>query len=107
MSLQTLAHQFVDLCNQGKNFDVMEMMYAPDIVSVEAEGQQWAGKGPVIQKSRDWAKVNTFHGEQVRGPYLNGDPNANSGQFTVEPGRIDVYVGDSSQASLTKSFTIR
>ncbi|HEU5270679.1 MAG TPA: fibronectin type III-like domain-contianing protein [Jatrophihabitans sp.] len=31
----------------------------------------------------------------------------NSGQFVVEPGRIDVYVGDSSQASLTKSFAVR
>jgi beta-glucosidase len=31
----------------------------------------------------------------------------NSGEFTVESGRIDVYVGDSSQAGLTKSFTVR
>ena len=31
----------------------------------------------------------------------------NSGEFIVEPGQIDVYVGDSSQATMTKSFTIR
>jgi len=31
----------------------------------------------------------------------------NSGQFVVEPGQIDVYVGDSSQATMTKSFTVR
>ncbi len=30
----------------------------------------------------------------------------NSGKFVVEPGQIDVYAGDSSQASLTKSFTV-
>ena len=30
----------------------------------------------------------------------------NSGRFVVEPGRIDVFAGDSSQASLTKSFTV-
>jgi beta-glucosidase len=30
----------------------------------------------------------------------------NSGRFVVEPGQIDVYAGDSSQASLTKSFTV-
>src|SRR4051812_36183268 len=83
MSLQSLGHQFVDLCNHGKNFDVMEMMYAPDIVSVEGDGKEWKGKQPVIQKSRDWAKVNTFHGEQVRGPYFGGNPELNSGQFTV------------------------
>jgi beta-glucosidase len=30
----------------------------------------------------------------------------NSGRFVVEPGQIDVYVGDSSKATLTKSFTV-
>ena len=30
----------------------------------------------------------------------------NSGKFVVEPGQIDVYVGDSSKATLTKSFTV-
>lgn len=30
----------------------------------------------------------------------------NSGQFVVEPGQIDVYVGDSSKATMTKSFTV-
>jgi beta-glucosidase len=30
----------------------------------------------------------------------------NSGRFVVEPGQIDVYAGDSSDATLTKSFTV-
>jgi beta-glucosidase len=30
----------------------------------------------------------------------------NRGRFVVEPGRIDVYAGNSSQAELTKSFTV-
>ena len=30
----------------------------------------------------------------------------NMGRFVVEPGEIDVYVGDSSKATLTKSFTV-
>jgi beta-glucosidase len=30
----------------------------------------------------------------------------NRGKFVVEPGRIDVYAGNSSAASLTKSFTV-
>ena len=30
----------------------------------------------------------------------------NGGKFVVEPGRIDVYAGDSSAADLTKSFTV-
>src|SRR5882672_5935499 len=68
MSLQTVASQFVELCNQGKNFDVMEAMYAPDIVSVEASGEETAGKTPVIQKSEHLQAKNTIGGEKVRGP---------------------------------------
>jgi beta-glucosidase len=30
----------------------------------------------------------------------------NMGKFVVEPGQIDVYVGDSSKATLTQSFTV-
>src|SRR3954453_19642100 len=86
MSLQTLATQFVDLCNQGKNFDVMEQMYSPDIVSVEASGVEVAGKRPVIDKSRKWIAVNTLNSEKVRGPFFDGAVGAGdrtSGQFAV------------------------
>jgi beta-glucosidase len=31
----------------------------------------------------------------------------NQGKFVVEPGRIDVYAGDSSTADLTRTFTVR
>jgi beta-glucosidase len=31
----------------------------------------------------------------------------NAGRFVVEPGRIDLYAGDSSSAALTRSFTVR
>ena len=72
MSLQSLAKRFVDLCNQGKNFDVMREMYADNIVSVEGAGQETAGKGPVIKKSETWVSDKTFNGERVAGPFFNG-----------------------------------
>jgi hypothetical protein len=78
MSLQTVGHHFVDLCNQLKNFDAMRTMYAPDIVSVEGDGSETKGQQPVIHKSEIWQAENTIHGEQCRGPYFNG-PN----QFAV------------------------
>jgi hypothetical protein len=82
MSVQSVAEKFVELCRQGKNFDVMETMYAPDIVSVEGDGKETAGQRPVIEKSRQWATVNTFHGETVRGPFYGG-PTTGDGQFAV------------------------
>ena len=83
MSIQTVARQFVELCNQGKNFDVMRTMYAPDIVSVEGDGKETAGQTPVIQKSERWGEANTIHGEKVRGPFFNG-PDEFAVHFTFE-----------------------
>src|SRR4051812_27774625 len=83
MSLQTVADRFIELCNQGKNFDVMRTMYAPDIVSVEGDGKETAGQQPVIRKSEIWQGDNNIHGEKVRGPYFNG-PNQFAVHYTFE-----------------------
>ena len=83
MSLETVARKFVELCNQGKNFDVMRTMYAPDIVSVEGDGKETRGQQPVIHKSEVWQGNNTIHSEKVRGPYFNG-PNAFAVHFTFD-----------------------
>jgi hypothetical protein len=80
MSVQTVAKRFVELCRQGKNFDVMKTMYAPNIVSVEGDGKETAGQGPVIKKSEDWVSDKEFNGETVAGPFYNG---ANADQFVV------------------------
>ena len=83
MSIQTLARQFVDLCNQGRNFDVMHAMYAPSIVSVEGDGRQTSGKEPVIQKSKMWQADNVVNGETVRGPFFSG-PNEFAVHYTFD-----------------------
>jgi hypothetical protein len=83
MSVKTIAGQFVQLCNQGKNFDVMRTMYAPDIISVEGGGEETAGQVPVIHKSEIWAGDNQIHGEQVRGPFFNG-PSQFAVHFTFD-----------------------
>jgi hypothetical protein len=80
MSVQTVAEKFVALCRQGKNFDVMKTLYDPKIVSVEGDGSETAGQGPVIKKSEDWVSDKTFNGETVAGPFFNG---ANPDQFCV------------------------
>lgn len=79
MSLHDIGARFVEMCNDRKNFDVMETMYDPDIVSVEPTGKQTKGQAEVIAKSKRWAEVNTIHGETVRGPYFSGDD-----QFAVQ-----------------------
>ena len=80
MSVRTVGQKFVELCRAGKNFDVMRTMYAPNIVSVEGDGKETAGQGPVIKKSQDWVSDKEFNGETVAGPFFNG---ANPDQFAV------------------------
>ena len=86
MAIRDIAKQFVDLCNQGKNFDVMRTLYAADIVSVESSGAETAGQEAVIKKSEKWAAANEIHGEKVRGPFFNGpDQFAVIFNFEVTP----------------------
>jgi hypothetical protein len=73
----------VELRDQGKNFDVMHAMYAPDIVSVGASGEETVGKTPVIQKSEHWQANNTIGGEKVCGPFFN-DPHQFAVHFTFD-----------------------
>jgi hypothetical protein len=86
MSVRTIAARLVELCSQGKNFDVMRTLYAPDMVSVEGDGKETVGQGPVIQKSEVWQSSNAIHSQKVRGPYFNGpDQFAVTYTFEVTP----------------------
>lgn len=85
-----LANQFVTMCKQGRNFDVMQQLYDDSIVSVEATRRktgsfETAGKPAVIQKSVEWAAAHEIHGSSVDGPFLLGDRFAVVFAFEVTP----------------------
>ena len=88
MSLQTVAKKFVSMCNEGKNFDVMNSMYAPNIESIEATGAKTSGKPDVIQKSKLWGEANTVKSEKADGPFFNG-PNKFAVHYIFEVVRKD------------------
>jgi hypothetical protein len=83
MSVQTIAGRFMELCNQGKHFEVMRTMYAPDMVSVEADGREFVGKEVVIHKSEVFQGNNAIESQDLRGPFFLGDADAASGRFAV------------------------
>ena len=74
MSVQTVARKFMELCNQGKHFEVMRTMYAPEMVSVEGDGRETVGKGPVIRKSEVFQGNNTIHSQDLRRRTARGGP---------------------------------
>ena len=64
-----------------------------------------------VRRLRGFERVTLRPGES-RKVYFTIDKSDfgyydNEGEFVVEPGRIDLYAGDSSQATLTKSFRVR
>jgi hypothetical protein len=83
MSVETVARKFIELCNQGKHFEVMRTMYAPEMVSVEADGREFAGKEVVIHKSEVFQGNNAILSQDLRGPFFLGDAGAGSGRFAV------------------------
>ena len=83
MSVRSVATKYMELCNQGKHFEFMRAFYAPEIVSVEGDGKEYAGKEPVIRKSEIFQGANTIHSQDLRGPFFCGDANATSGRFGV------------------------
>jgi hypothetical protein len=83
MSIRTVATKFIELCNQGKHFEVMRTMYGPEMVSVEGDGKETVGKDAVIRKSEIFQGNHILHGQQLRGAFFCGDPSAGSGRFAV------------------------
>ncbi len=83
MSVQSVATRFVELCNQGKHFEVMRTMYAPEMVSVEGDGREFVGKDVVIRKSEVFQGDNNIDSQDIRGPFFCGDAGAGSGRFAV------------------------
>lgn len=114
MSLQSVAKEFVDLCNQGKNFDVMRTLYAPDIVSVEGDGSETVGQQAVIKKSENWVSDKSFDAQEVRGPFFNGPsqfaiifihkvtPKATGKQITLE--EVGIYTVNKSDKITREQF---
>ena len=83
MSVQTVARKFMELCGQGKHFEVMRTLYTPEMVSVEGSGQETIGKEAVIHKSEVFQGDNAITGQDLRGPFFSGDANASAGQFAI------------------------
>ncbi len=83
MSVQKLAAKFIELCNQGKHFEVMRTMYAPEMVSVEGDGKETIGREPVIRKSEVFQGNHILHSQTLRGAFFCGDPEARAGKFAV------------------------
>lgn len=73
-----VANKLVELCKQGKNEEVANTLYAPDIVSVEAAAManmpaEARGREAVAAKGKWWSDNHTVHSATCEGPWPHGD----------------------------------
>jgi beta-glucosidase len=92
----------VNVTNTGsrKGDDVVQLYIHDPVASIEQPVRRLRGFQRVILMPSQTQTVSFTLDKSDFGFYDN------RGKFVVEPGEIDVYAGDSSTATMTKSFTV-
>ena len=78
MDTKQVGEKLVELCRQGKNLEAVDTLYSPDIVSVEAMGNEempaeMRGIEAVRGKNQWWLDNHEVHSAAAEGPYPNND----------------------------------
>lgn len=78
MNTKEVANRLVELCRDGKNMQVIEELYADNIVSKEMPGMPGQeiteGIKAVAQKSEDWYEsLEEFHSGKISDPIVAGN----------------------------------
>jgi ketosteroid isomerase-like protein len=82
-STATVAQELTDLCRAGKNFEAIDRLYSPDIVSIESAGsedmpREMKGIDAIRGKNQWWMDNHEVHSHAANGPFVGED------QFAVE-----------------------
>ena len=90
MTTLEIGTKLVELCRAGKNHDVMETLYAPDIISVEAAAPpggspEVKGIKACLDKAKQWQARMEVYGAKVEGPFPHGDRFAVFFDYDVTP----------------------
>jgi len=85
-----IGRQLVELCNQGRNLEAIEQLYAPTIVSIETHGSpempaRMQGIDAVRRKNQWWFQNHTIHSGQVQGPWPHGERFIVTMKYQITP----------------------
>ncbi len=72
MNAFEVGQKVVELFRAGKHEEIMNDLYSPNIVSVEADGMKHEGMEGLKAKYQWWAENFEEHGSTVEGPYPHG-----------------------------------
>ena len=77
MTNKEIAQALVTGCREGRAKENLDLLYAPDAVSVEAtdmgQGRETHGLAGIHGKHDWWESTQIVHSSSVEGPFLHGD----------------------------------
>jgi ketosteroid isomerase-like protein len=78
MTTIEIAKKYVELCSAHQNQVILETLFSPDIVSVEAgappgKSAEARGVKAVAEKGKQWMTDHEVHSAKVDGPWPNGN----------------------------------
>ena len=78
MSTSDIAKKYVELCNANEHHTILETLFSPDVVSVEAgappgKSAESVGVKAVAEKGKQWMTDHEVHSSKVEGPWPHGD----------------------------------
>ena len=73
-----VGRKLVEFCNQGKNMEAVNTLYAPDVESVEVHGTpefpaRMNGIDAIRRKNQWWFDNHTIHRGEANGPFPHGE----------------------------------
>src|SRR5262249_3671119 len=78
MKTSEIAKKYVELCKANQHQTILETLFSPDAVSVEAAAppggsQESRGLKAVVQKGKQWVENHEIHEARVDGPWPHGN----------------------------------
>ena len=77
MSTWEVAKKWKDMCDQGKNLECINELYADNVISKEMPGMPGeviSGRQNVWNKSKEWLEsVESFHSSSISEPVVAGN----------------------------------
>jgi ketosteroid isomerase-like protein len=111
MTTDEIGRKLVALCQEGKNLEALDTLYARDAETIEAmsSGEMPAhmkGVDAIRKKGEWWFANHEIHGGSTKGPFPNGDRFAVIYDFDVTP-KNGPMAGKRMQMEEVGLYTVR
>jgi SnoaL-like domain len=89
MTVEAIAKRYVALCEEGKFSEILDELFSPSAVSVEAfappggASRESVGLPAIHAKSQWWGENHIVHAAKVTGPYPNDNRFAVRFEFDI------------------------